>query len=83
MEETNEIMRSKLKEMAKHKDKLKVAHINAQSLNNSNHFTEFWDAFSNSSVDVIGVSETFFQDSSRMDIPNYNVFNVNRSTRLG
>ncbi|XP_034240159.1 uncharacterized protein LOC117644657 [Thrips palmi] len=83
MEETNEIMRSKLKEMAKHKDKLKVAHINAQSLNNSNHFTEFWDAFSNSSVDVIGVSETFFQDGSRMDIPNYNVFNVNRSSRRG
>jgi len=74
----NSIMRGKLIEVARHANKFKVAHINAQSLHNSNHFSEFWDSFSNSEMDVIGVSETFFKNSSKMDIPNYNVFNVNR-----
>ena len=64
-------------------DLLKVVHINAQSLNNDEHFTEFNQIFSNSGIDVIAVSETFFKDSSHIQVPNYNVFNVNRLTRGG
>jgi len=77
-------MRSKLRIVSNsHRDKLKLVHINAQSLNNSNHYDEFCDVFTNSDIDVIGVSETFFKAGSKTDIPNYKTFHVNRSNRGG
>jgi hypothetical protein len=62
---------------------LKVAHINAQSLNDSSHFIEFNNVFSDSSFDIVAVSETFYNKSSNVDIPRYNVFYVNRKGRNG
>lgn len=77
-------MRDKLKQVSdKYKSKLKVVHINAQSLNNSGHYCEFTDAFSNSEIDIIAVSETFFQENSRTELPNYKIFNINRVGRSG
>lgn len=67
----------------KHSDLLNVIHINAQSLNNSVHFSEFSHIFSDSGIDVITVSETFYNDSSLIDVPNYKVFNANRQGRVG
>ena len=48
----------------KHKKLFKVAHINAESIHNDIKFSEFTDIFSNSGIDVIAVSETFFNESS-------------------
>ncbi|KAJ1522488.1 hypothetical protein ONE63_001678 [Megalurothrips usitatus] len=44
---------------------------------------EFCDTFSNSAIDVIGVSETFYKESSHMCVPNYNVYHVNSVNRGG
>ena len=68
---------------SKYPDKLKVVHINPQSLNNNNHFSEFSHAFSDSGADIAAVSKTFFKESRHMDLPNYNVFNCNRLSRMG
>ncbi|KAK3921950.1 RNA-directed DNA polymerase from mobile element jockey [Frankliniella fusca] len=77
-------MRSKLKYICdNYNGKLKVVHINAQSLNNSVHYDEFVDAFCDSEIDVIAVSETFFHNNSKTDLRNYTVFNVNRQERSG
>lgn len=67
----------------KFKHSLKVVHINAQSLCDTAHNSEFHSVFVESNVDIIGVSETFFKSSSLTAIPNYNVFNVNRTDRIG
>ena len=67
----------------KHPDLLKVVHINAQSLNNDEHFTEFTNVFCNSGMDVIAVSETFYKEHSKIELPNYKVFNANRQKRGG
>lgn len=67
----------------KHKDLLKIAHINAESLNNDIHYSEFMDTFSNSGINVIAVSETFYNESSQIQLPNYRVFNANRIKRRG
>lgn len=67
----------------KHKKLLKVVHINAESLNNDIHFSEFTDTFCDSGIDVIAVSETFYNESSQVQIPNYKVFNANRIKRRG
>ena len=63
--------------------KLKIVHLNAQSLNDSSHFSEFCHIFVNSEIDIVAVSETFFKDSSNMEIPGYNVFSVNRNEKRG
>ena len=67
----------------RHKSRLKVAHINAQSLNDSVHFDEFKQAFCDSAFDIVAVCETFFSESSNVDIESYQVFNVNRKNRNG
>ena len=67
----------------KYNDEFKVVHINAQSLHNDNHFIEFTELFENSGIDLVCVSETFFKTTSYMKVDNYNVFNVNRSSKGG
>ncbi|KAJ1519220.1 hypothetical protein ONE63_011174 [Megalurothrips usitatus] len=80
MDQDNNLVCSKIKLLSENYPRnLKLVHINAQSLHNSVHFTEFWDLFACNSIDVIGVSETFFRDHSQTNIPNYNLFNVNRN----
>jgi len=80
----NGTMRSTLLKVAEtHHNKFKVIHINAQSLHNSLHYAEFCDIFTNSNIDVIGVSETFFQANSKTVLPNYQAFFVNRCSRRG
>ena len=64
-----------------HQKLLKIIHINAESLNNDIKFSEFNDIFCDSGIDMIAVSETFYNDSSKTDIPNYKVFNANRVNR--
>ena len=67
----------------RYKNKLKVVHINAQSLNDTAHYTEFCDVFGDGDIDVLGVSETFFKDTSQMKLDNYEVLNVNRIGKRG
>jgi len=67
----------------KNKNKLKEVHINAQSLNDTAHYSEFCDAFSDGDVDIIGVSETFFKNTSQIKLDNYEVLNVNRIEKRG
>jgi hypothetical protein len=73
-----------LKAVSKRNSKhLKVAHINAQSLNNDMHFTMFHEHFVGSGINIIAVSETFFKGDSKMDLPGYRVFHVNRTDLNG
>jgi hypothetical protein len=67
----------------KYASDLKVVHINAQSLHNSLHFDEFKNIFGDGVIDIIGVSETFYKDTSSTEICNYNVMAVNRKNRNG
>lgn len=67
----------------KYCNNLKLAHINAQSLNDTAHYSEFCDVFSSGSIDVIGVSETFYKDTSQIELENYKVLNINRKGRNG
>lgn len=80
----NELMQQKLQQVSeKYSNKLKLVHINAQSLNSSEHYSEFQHVFSNSNIDIIAVSETFYQEHSKTQLPNYVIFNVNRVERSG
>ncbi|KAJ1526320.1 hypothetical protein ONE63_009469 [Megalurothrips usitatus] len=65
----------------RHVNNLKIVHINAQSL--PKHFDEFRYIFENGKIDIIGVSETFFKDSSHTNLNNYSVMTVNRNNRNG
>jgi hypothetical protein len=67
----------------KHPTKLKLAHINAQSLLNDSKFSEFSDLFTNSGIDVIFVSETWLKDNIQVSLPGYNSFYVNRVHKTG
>jgi len=67
----------------KYKNKLKVVHINAQSLNDTSHYSEFCDVFGDGDVDIVGVSETFYKNTSQVKLKNYEVLNVNRSEKRG
>jgi hypothetical protein len=68
---------------AKYKSKLKVVHINAQSLNDTAHYAEFCDVFGDGDIDILGVSETFYKDTSQIRLNNYEVLNVNRTGKRG
>ncbi|KAJ1529557.1 hypothetical protein ONE63_006329 [Megalurothrips usitatus] len=81
-------MASQLKEFICNKVKdrpsvLNLAHLNAQSLNDSSHYEEFCHIFNNSGIDVIAVSETFFKPSSVTSLNGYNVFCNNRIGKGG
>jgi hypothetical protein len=69
--------------VCKYKKYLKIFHINAQSLNDSAHKDEFQRIFSDSEVDLIAVSETFFKCGYTFELPNYNVMSVSRNDRGG
>lgn len=63
---------------------LKIVHINAQSLVDSSHFTEFCYLFNDTYFDIISVSETFFKPNvpdSAVHLPGYNLFRVDRTGR--
>jgi len=57
---------------------LKVVHSNAESLNCHHHYSEFCLAFSSSNIDVIAVSETFFNEHSLTHLNNYTEFTCDR-----
>ncbi|KAK3916456.1 RNA-directed DNA polymerase from mobile element jockey [Frankliniella fusca] len=57
--------------------KLKLVHINAQSLNDYKQ-AEFIELFSESEIDIIVVSETWLKDDIQVSLLNYNGFYVNR-----
>ncbi|XP_075170106.1 uncharacterized protein LOC142242408, partial [Haematobia irritans] len=70
--------------LSRQKSGLKVIHINAQSLNNK--MDEFRHIFSDSGVDVICVSETWFQPAvsdNILALPNYNLFHADRVSHGG
>ncbi|KAJ1531399.1 hypothetical protein ONE63_000080 [Megalurothrips usitatus] len=68
----------------KYEGNLKITHINAQSLNDSTHFTEFKEIFCDSLFDIVAVSETFYKETNvTIDIPNYKAFRVDRTDRRG
>lgn len=63
---------------------LNICHINAQSLNNK--IDEFRYLFENSGVDVVCVSETWFDPdvlSSTFDLSHYNLFRCDRKSHAG
>jgi len=67
--------------LSKQNNGLNICHINAQSLRNK--MCELGYLFENSDVDIICVSETWFQyglDTNLYDLSNYNLY---RSDRLG
>lgn len=68
-----------IKIMAKQKPGLRVVHINAQSLNNK--IDEFRYVFCNSGVDIICVSETWFQPTICDSIYNVNGYKLLRADR--
>ncbi|KAK3917081.1 RNA-directed DNA polymerase from mobile element jockey [Frankliniella fusca] len=67
----------------KYPKNLKIVTINAQSLHNEAHFTEFHLTFVNSGIDVVCVSETFFKQNSETNIPGYKTLHVDRKNRGG
>ncbi len=68
----------------KHKNQLKIVHINAQSLLNDSKKEEFIDIFGNSGIDVIIVSETWLKDDVQVTLPGYNSYYRHRShTKVG
>ncbi|KAK3919795.1 putative RNA-directed DNA polymerase from transposon BS [Frankliniella fusca] len=50
-------------------NKLKIIHLNAQSLNDVSHQSEFLTTFNKSNIDIITVSETWFRDNDNLDLP--------------
>lgn len=62
---------------------VKIVHINAQSLNDVDHFSEFNYLFVNSGIEIIAVSETWFNESSTPSIPGYKEYTVNRTEMKG
>lgn len=68
---------------SKYPSNVKLAHINAQSLNNAEHFSEFNYSFVDSGFNIIAVSETWFKNKSSTSIPGYKEFTVNRGERHG
>jgi hypothetical protein len=65
----------------KYKHNLKIAHVNAQSLVNHGHFSEFSDIFLLSCVDIIVVSETFLKGNildSAVALDGYKLFRNDR-----
>src|ERR1041384_140110 len=67
-----------------HASKLKIVHINAQSLRDTAHESEFIDTFSECGIDIIVVSETWFKNNEQIFLlPGYKVYNANRLDRQG
>jgi len=68
----------------KSKGKLKLIHMNAQSLISHAKQSEFIDTFLDSDIDIVAVSETWLKDNIQVVIPGYNMFHVNRpEKRIG
>lgn len=63
--------------------KLKIVCINAQSLKSIAHSDEFKEIFTNSGIDIITVSETWFKSDDVCDLPGYKVFFANRAGKEG
>lgn len=65
-------------------NKLKIVHINAQSLRDTAHQSEFIDTFSECGIDIIVVSETWFRNNEQIFLlPGYKVYSANRLDRQG
>ncbi|KAJ1518837.1 hypothetical protein ONE63_011541 [Megalurothrips usitatus] len=65
-------------------NKLKIVHVNAESLNCRSHADMFHLLFANSQIDVIAVSETFYRcQSDVLRLKNYNTFTANRNSSGG
>ncbi|KAK3909441.1 RNA-directed DNA polymerase from mobile element jockey [Frankliniella fusca] len=65
-------------------NKLKIVHLNTQSLRDTAHQSEFIDTFSNCGIDIIVTSETWFKNTDQaLLLPGYKTFNVNRSDKQG
>lgn len=63
---------------------LKIVHLNAQSLNCDAHAEEFVKLFEGSGIDIICVSETFYNSSrDYVHLSKYNVFAADRTNRMG
>lgn len=70
---------SMVKVLAKQREGLKICHINAQSLNNKMDELRF--TFENSGVDIICVSETWFNANTPDSLLSLNGFNIFRADR--
>lgn len=65
-------------------NKLKIVHLNAESLTYRSHIPAFQLLFDNSDIDVIAVSETFYScQEDLVKLKNYNIFTANRGTGIG
>lgn len=75
---------SMIRVLSKQKPGLKIAHLNAQSLNNK--MDEFRQLFTTSGLDIICVSETWFHFSVSdgiYQLPGFNLFRADRETNAG
>lgn len=66
--------------LARQKDGLSICHINAQSLNNK--IPEFRLTFENSGIDVICISETWFNESTTDGIIMLEGYTTYRADRV-
>lgn len=65
-------------------NKLKIVHLNNQSLRDTAHHTEFIDTFSECGADIIVASETWFRNNESIFLlPGYNSYCANRVDRQG
>lgn len=76
---SKDVTLSMVKILAKQKNGLKICHINAQSLNNK--IDEFRLTFEDSGVDIICVSETWFNANTPNSLISLHGFNVHRADR--
>ncbi len=66
-----------------HQNKLKIVHLNAQSLQDTAHQAEFFEIFASVELDVIIVSETWLKNNTVINLPNYKSFYAYRKSKNG
>lgn len=84
MDDNNELHDVLANVSLKYNNEFKIAHINAQSLVDTAHFTEFHYLFNDTKFDVISVSESFLKPNipdSSIYLPGYNSFRIDRTGR--
>ncbi|KAJ1520450.1 hypothetical protein ONE63_003578 [Megalurothrips usitatus] len=65
-------------------NQFKIVQVNAQGLTHQSHADEFTHLFSGTDLDVISVSETFYNnDRDIVPLPGYNAFTAHRTSREG
>ena len=65
---------------------LKIAHMNAQSLNNRQHFLEIKEMALQNNFDILTFSETWFNSSvtnASVELEGYKLYRLDRLGKIG